>query len=79
VEKGVVDVEDNEASEKIKINTLPVVQHTRNDGDDQLMRREDVDAECVVETITTEVHWLVNPRSIEERRGNGEIAALSAV
>jgi len=41
--------------------------------------REESEAENEGIVIATQVMWLANPRTIRERRQNGEIAALSVV
>jgi len=73
VDKGVVDVEENESWERLKIHAVPLIWYMGKGMEGlQKMRQEfEVENECIM--IPTKVRWLANPRTIRERRRNGEI------
>jgi hypothetical protein len=79
VDRGVVDVEENETWERLKIHTVPLVQYMGKGTEGLQKMRDEFEAknECI--KVPTQVRWLANPRTIRERRQNGEIAASSVV
>jgi len=79
VGKGVVDVEENESWERLKIHTVPLVRYIGKGTEGLQNMREEFKAENEGIVIPTHVRWLMNPRTIRDRRQNGEIAASSAV
>jgi hypothetical protein len=74
-----VDVEENEIWERLKIYAVPLVQYMGKGTEDLQMMREEFEAENEGIGIPTQVRWLANPRTISERKQNGEIAASSVV
>jgi hypothetical protein len=79
VDKGVVDVKENESFERLKIHAVPLVRYMgKRTGDLQKMR-EEFEAENDGIVIPTQERWVANPCTIRERRQNGEIAASSVV
>jgi len=79
VDNGVVDVEENESWERPKIHAVPLVRYMGKGTDGLQKMREELEAENEGIVISTQVRWLANPRTIRERRQNGEIAASSVV
>jgi len=75
VDIGVVDVAENKSSERLKIHVVPVVQYMRKGTEHLQKMQEEFKAEIEGIKITTQLGWLVNPRTTWERRQNGEIAA----
>jgi hypothetical protein len=78
VDKGVIDVEENE-SWQIKIHAVPLVRYMGKGTEGQQNMREEFEAENKGIAIPTQVRWLVNPCTIRERRQNGEIVTSSVV
>jgi hypothetical protein len=79
VDKGVMDVEENESWERLKIHRVPLARYM-GEGTEGLQKIRDQfepDNEGIV--IPTLVRWLANPRTNKERRQNGKIAASSVV
>jgi len=79
VDRGVVDVEENETWERIKIHAVPIVRYMGKGTEGLQRMREELEAENKGIAIPTQVRWLANPRTIRERRQNGEIAASSVI
>jgi len=79
VSRGVVDVEENETCERLKIHAVPLVRYMGKDTEGLLKMREKFEAENKGIAIPTQVRWLANPRTIRERRQNGEITTSSVV
>jgi hypothetical protein len=79
VDKGVVDVEENEYCERPKIHAVHLVRYMGKGTEGLQKIREEFDAENEGVAIPTQVRWLVNPHTIRERRQNGYIAASSVV
>jgi hypothetical protein len=77
IDKGVVDVEENESWERLKIHAVPLVRYMGKGREGLQKMREEFEAENEGVAIPTQVWWLGNPRAIRERRQNGEIAASS--
>ena len=73
VDKGVIDVKENESSERLKIYAVPLVQYMGNETEVVQMMRKVFEVANESITIPTQVRWLVNPCTIRERRQNGEI------
>ena len=79
VDRGVVDVEENETWERLKIHAVPLVRYMGT-GTERLQKmREEFEADNESIAIPTQVRWLAKPCTIRERRQNGEIAASSVV
>jgi len=79
VDKGVIDVEENEYWKRLKIHAVPLVRYMGN-GTEGLQKMQDkIHAETEGVVIPIQVRWLANPHSIRERRQRGEISALSVV
>ena len=79
VDRGVVDVEENETWERLKIHAVPLVRYMGKGTEGLQKMREEFEAENEGIAIPTQVRWLANPRTIRERKQNGEIAASSVV
>jgi len=79
VDKGVVDVEENESWDRLKIHTVPLVRNMEKgtEGLQKMLEKVEVDNEGIV--IPTQVRWLANAHTIRERRQHGEIAPSSVV
>jgi len=79
VDKGVLDVEENESWGRRKIHAVPVIR-SMGKGTEGLQKiREEFKPENDGIVIPDLVRRLANPRTIRERRGNGEIAGSSVV
>jgi hypothetical protein len=79
VDRGVVDVEENETWERLKIHAVPLVRYMGKSTESLRKMRDEIEAENEVIAIPTQVRWLANPRPMSKRRQNGEIAASSVV
>jgi hypothetical protein len=79
VDTGVVDVEENESWERLKIHAVPLVRYMGKGTEGLPKMREEFEAENQGIVIPTQVRWLANTNAIRERRQNGEIAASLVV
>jgi len=79
VDKEVIDEEENESWERLKIHAVPLVRYMGKGTEGLQKMREEFEPENEGIKIPTQVRWLANPRIIRERRQNGEIAASSVV
>jgi hypothetical protein len=79
VDKGVVDVEDNESWERIKIHAVHLVRYMGKGTEGLQKIPEEFDAEIEGIVIPTQVRWLANPRTNRERMQNGVIGTSSVV
>jgi len=79
VDKGVVDIQENESWSRLKIHAVPLVWYMWKGTVVLKKMRKEFDAETAGIVIPTQVRWLVNPRTIREKRENGEIAMSSVV
>jgi len=79
VDKGVVEVEENETWERLKIHAVPLVRYMGNGTDGLQKMGQQFEAENKGVVIPTQVRWLATPRTNMERRQNGEITASSVV
>jgi len=79
VDRAVMDVEENEIWERLEIHPVPLVGYIGNDTEVRQKMQQEFEAENEGIAIRTQVRWLANPRTIRERRQNGEIAASSVV
>jgi len=77
--KGVVDVEENESWERLKIHTVPPIRYMAKGAEGVQKMRQAFEAENEGMVIPSQVWWLANPQTIRERRENGEISASSVV
>jgi len=75
VDKGVIDVEENESWERLKIHAVPLAWYMGKGTEGLQKMREEFEAANDGVHIATQVRWLANPLTIRERRQNGEIAA----
>jgi hypothetical protein len=74
VAKGVVDVQETECLQWLKIHAVPVTCDIGKGTDGMHKMREEFEAENEGIVIHTQVRCLPNPRTIRERRENGEVA-----
>jgi len=79
VDRGVVDVEENNTWERLKIHAVPLVRYMGKGTDGLQKMREEFEAENEGIKVPTQVRWLANPSTIRDRKKNGEIAASSVV
>jgi len=79
VDRGVVDVEENETRERRKIHAVPHVRYMGKGTEGLQRMREEFEAETEGIAIPTQVRWVANPHTIRERRQNGEIASSLVV
>jgi hypothetical protein len=79
VDTGVVDVEENETWGRLKIHAVPLVRYMGKGTEGLQKMREEFEAENEGIVIPTQVRSLAKPRTIWERKQNGEIAASSVV
>jgi len=79
VDSGVVEVEENKTWERLKIHAVPLVQYMGKGAEGLQKMREEFEAENEGIAIPTQVRWIANPRTISERRQNGEITASVVV
>jgi len=79
VNKGVVDVEENETWERLMIHAVPLIRYMGKGTEGLQKMRDEFEAENEGIVSPTPVRWLANPHTIKERRQNGEIAASSVV
>jgi len=79
VDRGVVDVEENETWERLKIHAVPLVRYMGKGTEGLQKMRAEFEAENEGIAIPTQVRWRVNPHTIRERRQNGEIASSLVV
>ena len=79
VDMGVIDVEGNESWERLKIHAVPLIRYMGKGTEGLQKMREEIQAENEGVAIPAQVRWLANPRTIKERRQNGEITASSVV
>jgi len=70
VDKGVVDVENNESWKRLKIQAVPLIQCMGTGIEGRRKMRQEFEAENEGVAIPTRVRWLTNPRAISERRQN---------
>jgi len=79
VDKGIIDVEENESWERLKIQTVRLVRYMGKGTEGLQKMSEEIQVENEGVAIPTEVRWLSNPRIIREREQRGEIKASSVV
>jgi len=79
VDKGVVDVEENESWDRLKIHAVSLIRYMGTGTEGLQKMREEFETENEGIVIRTQVRWLANPRTIREWRPNGEIAVSSVV
>jgi hypothetical protein len=79
VDKVVIDVEGNESWERLKIHAVPLIRYMGKGTEGLQKMREEIQVENEGVAIPAQVRWLTNPRTIKERRRNGEITASSVV
>jgi len=79
VHSGVVDIEETETWERLKIHTVPRVRYMGKGTEGLQKMREEFEAENAGIAIPTQVRWLAIPYTIRQRRQNGEVAPPSIV
>jgi hypothetical protein len=68
VDKGVVDVQENESWERLKIHAVPLVWLMGKGTEGLQNMREEFEAENKGVAIPAQVRWLAIPRTVCERR-----------
>jgi hypothetical protein len=68
VDRGVVDVEENETWARRKFHAVPLVRYMGQGTEGLQKMREEFEAENDGIAIAAQVRWLANPRTIRERR-----------
>jgi len=79
VDKGVMDVEDNESWARLMIHAVPFIRYMGKGKEGVHKTGEEFEAQDEGIVIPTKVNSLPNPRTIRERRQNGDIAASLVV
>jgi hypothetical protein len=79
IKKCIVDVEENESWERLKIRPVPLVRYMGKGTECLQKMQEQFDAENEGIVISTQAWWLVNPRTLRERGENREIATSSVL
>ena len=74
-----IDVEENECWERLEIHAVPFVRYMGKGTEGLQKMREIFEGENDGIEIPTQVRWVANPRTIRERRQNGDIPASSVV
>jgi hypothetical protein len=79
VNKGVIDVEENESWERRKIHSVPLVRYMGKGTEGLQKMRDEIHAENAGVTVPVQVRWLASPHSIKDGMQKGEIPASSVV
>ena len=79
VDTGVINIQENESWERLKIHAIPHVSYKGKGTEGLQKMRDDIHANNQGITIPVQVRWLANPHIIRERRQKGEISAFSVV
>jgi len=74
VDKGLIDVEDNESWERLKIHAVPLVRYMGKVTEGLQKMRDEIHAENEGVVIPVQVRWLANSHNIRERRLRGGIS-----
>jgi hypothetical protein len=70
VDRGVVDVEENETRERLTIHAVPLVRYMGKGTKSLQKMRDGIEAENEAILIPTQVRSVANPRTMRERRQN---------
>jgi hypothetical protein len=70
IDRGVVDVEENDTWERLKIHSVPLVRYMGKGTEGLPKMREEFDAENQGIKVPTQVRWLANQCTIRESRQN---------
>jgi hypothetical protein len=79
VDKGVIDVEENESRDMLKVHAVPLVRYIGKDTEGLPKMREEIHAEYEGVVIPLQVRWLANHHSIMDTRPRREISAFYVV
>jgi len=79
INKGVLDVEENESWERLMIHAVPLVQYMGKGTEGLQMMREEFEVENEEVGIPTQEWWPANPCTIREGRKNRELAVQLVV
>jgi hypothetical protein len=79
VDKGVMDIEENEASERLKIHAVPLVRYIGKETEGLKKIRDEIHTENDGVSVPVQVRWLASPHSINERSQMGVITSSSVV
>jgi hypothetical protein len=79
VDKGVMDVDENESWERQEVNAVHLVRYMGIGTEGLQKMQDEIHAENEEVVIPIQVRWLVNPDSIREKRQRGEISVSSVV
>jgi len=78
-DKGVVEVEEIEPLERLKIHAVPLTVYMGIDTEGLQKMAEEFEAANEGKVIPTQFRWLENPRTVRDMRQNDETAASSVV
>jgi len=67
VEKGVIDIEENESCERLIVHAVPLVRLMGKGRQGLEMMRDEIHVENEGVVIPVQVRWLANPHSIRDR------------
>lgn len=79
VVKGVIEIEENETWEWLKVHAVPLVMYMGKGTEGLQMIRDEIHAENDRVVIPCQVRWLSNPHGIGGMRQRGEISASFVV
>jgi hypothetical protein len=79
VNKGEIDIEDNESWETLNIRAVPLVLYMGKGTEELEKMRDAIHAENERVTFPVQVRWMGSPHSIKERRQKWEISVSSVV
>jgi len=79
VDERVIDVQENESWERLKVHAVPLVTYMGNATEGLQTMRYEMHTQNEEVTVTGQVRWLASLHSIDERRQMGEITASSVV
>jgi hypothetical protein len=79
VHKGVINVEENESWESLKIHAVPLVEYMGKGTEGLHKMWDEIHTENKGVTVPIQAQWLASPHTITESWQKGEIAASSVV
>jgi len=79
VDKGVIDIEENESCEWFKVHAVPPMRYMGRSRTGLQKMQHEIHAENEGGTVPVQLRWLASPHGIKRRRQKGEISASSVV